>query len=458
MSATHRRTAAAYVAVSALLVASLVLAAAGQASANDGTGTGLTADEIRFRQTFGFPTTALDSTSFTGSSLVKFGARLTRSEEADLDSRLVRQTELGPLVDLVLGHADDFGGIWLDQSSSHGHGFIVNVGTVDRTPPSFLETAKGLVPEGVDVRAVTVTHSARALEDAFERTLARTNQLIDDGVLINGIGIDTPNNRIIVWVDRAPQRESLTSEEPAVAIEMRERLRATACNPVERCTFLPYRGGLQILDPNPAFRQCTSGYWTKSPLPTTYYIVTAAHCDYAPASVEAFRSGPPARLGEWGIDSISGAGCGATCPANTETIRIRVDAALVPATDKNCLYENLATKCRRVGSVANWTNTVPGTAVCAVGVTSNRLCGVITRRGSGVVPVDRYSKLINVAKGIYTNFVMDGGDSGGPVYTPQSPAVAHGITSAVGGGETFASSVQWTLSDLGVSLCVSTGC
>lgn len=417
----------------------------------------LNANAQRFRESMGFSTdpALLATMSMTITSQQKYGVPLTRAEEADIDARITLQESLLPLVDFANAHDDVMGGVWLDQTATHGHGAMINVALTDRADQRLVAQAAALIPAGVAVAYPKVNRSLGELWNTFadvERTVSAPAHTAFELI---GYHLDVPSNRIEVVVADGGQGEAAAQFGPSVLVNVGVPLRPTSCVPAARCTFLPYRGGLQILDPHPQFYQCTSGYWAKQPQSGNFYIITAAHCDAAPASIDAYRNDLTQHLGLWNADSISGIGCGSTCPANTETYRVLIDSGLVPGSGRNCVYESAGLTCRTITTTAIWSNIVTGTVVCMAGVTSSVKCGHVTSIGSGVVPEDRYPAPANVSKGIYTDFVAGLGDSGGPEY---SGSTAYGIIAAIGGGKTFASSVQWALTDLGLSLCTTSTC
>lgn len=417
--------------------------------------TGTDSDSLRFRATFGLTQDpkVLSDDAFTATSVEKYGVPLTTDEEKDIDERFALRDQLDSLVAFVQGHADVLGGVWLDQTASLGHGTIVTVGITNQADDESLSQLASLVPDGTDVALAHVTYSLSQLLAASDSAIAMGVKHPEYGVL--GARVETQNNRVVVRI--GPESQGIPDIETGpIVFEVGERLRSVACNPAARCTFLPYRGGLQIIDKiGGTWYQCTPGFWAKQAGTTNFYMITSAHCDQAPYGDDAYRDANVAtHLGLWNRDSIDGSGCSTTC--KTETYRVLVDPARVPATGRNCVYESAGLTCRQITSSAIWANIVNGTPVCMAAVVSSVVCGTVTSTGSDqVFSAHHGNQWITFTKGINTNWPAVSGDSGSPLY---AGSTAYGIVSAVAGGRTFSTSVQWALSDLGLSLCTTSTC
>ena len=405
-----------------------------------------------FRESFGLETdpSILNRESMSAASTDRFGVRVTEAEMADLDARIELQDALLPLVEFVNKNADVLGGVWLDQRSVK-HEAVVEIARTAYAPDATVAAAVALAPAGAIVAVTEVKNPLAVL-------WATVSKVIDaEDPAINGVELDIPDNRVVVRTATGGLPTSVTDTAAIVTAEAGMPATPVSCTPAARCTFLPYRGGLQILDPNPAWWQCTSAYWGKQIATQTLFIITAAHCDHAPASTDAYRNGITTHLGSWNKDSVGGTGCTTTC--NTDAFRVLVDASLVPATNRNCIYESAGLTCRTLTASAIWANIVAGTVVCAATVNSSVICGKVTSIGAATVDFTdtKYGRNITFTKGIWTDFLAQPGDSGSPEY---AGSTAYGILSAIDGRahKTFATSIQWALTDLGLSLCTTSTC
>ena len=121
----------------------------------------LNANAQRFRESMGLSTdpALLATMSMTITSQQKYGVPLTRAEEADIDARITLQESLLPLVDFANAHDDVMGGVWLDQTATHGHGAMINVALTDRADQRLVAQAAALIPAGVAVAYPKVNRS-----------------------------------------------------------------------------------------------------------------------------------------------------------------------------------------------------------------------------------------------------------------------------------------------------------
>jgi hypothetical protein len=448
----------------------IVLAASVPRGAVAATPAALDAHDRWFRDELGYPTddSYIERMAVSPDS-ARYGAPLTESEVRDLDRRVAVQEGLDGMISEVNRNPDALSGIWLDQTRLGGNGVSIIVGVPrdrlvrDRlVDERLLARLSALAPSGAPVVAADTDYSLRHLRSAFDQVEARIPDLIDDGYSIRTWRMDVRANRVVVSM--SPAKASVFADlGPAVIVVPEAILDPVACNPADRCTYLPYRGGLQIIDRynSSNWWQCTSGLWAKATSGGTFYMITAAHCQKAGSAGVAYRNTDVnTRLGTWSIDSIPGTNCGTTCPANTETIRVTVDFNRVPATGRNLVYSSSTTKSYAITSFKGYALMTPGATVCGTGVVSSLDCGFIDSLGGGTITVDRYSKPITVSKGIYyQNLNVSAGDSGGPSYVG---GVAYGITSSywqdgskVG---SFASAVGYAALDLNVTICLNSTC
>lgn len=411
--------------------------------------------DLRFRQEFGLPLSSPSNPSPEG--FAKYGVNLSEDETEDIDRRFEDQERLDDLLSWATANSTMVGGVWLDQQVLGGRGFQVVIQLTPRGD-TLRATALSRVPVGIAARVEIVERSAADLESTVEALIASRAELTSSGVALLSVYTDTRNNVVVAEV-AAGGSGPITAIAPDVIVRDGAPLEPVACNPAERCTYLPYRGGLQVLDSDVSF-QCTSGFWAKKA--SLLYMVSGAHCWRFSLNKNVYRYSSSTHLGSWIDDSIPGPGmsCGpAICYANVEAAYFSPDGLLIPSV-KNLIYKHATDRSFQITGLKTYANIAQGNAICKAGVTTNYTCGTVTSKGHAVLGgsgFPRYGYLdVDIARAIWTSAATDDGDSGGPVF---GGPIAYGFTSAKdGNGNLVASSISYALSDLGLTLCVTSSC
>lgn len=421
-------------------------------------GSTLTEADLQFRSDFGLALVAPPEASPDG--LARYGVILSDEETRDIDRRFENQERLNDLLTWAAANMALVGGVWLDQRALDGHGFQV---VIQLTPAgATLEgAALSRVPDGIPARVEPVKRSGADLEANVERLIAARPVLAETGVSLLSVYTDTRNNVVVAEVagGGAAAVAALESIAPDVTVRAGAPLTPVTCVPAERCTYLPYRGGLQVLDSDLAY-QCTSGFWAKSG--SLLYMISASHCWRYSLNKNVYRYSSATHLGIWINDSVPGPGmsCGpAICYANVEAAYFSPDGPLIPSV-KNLIYKNSTDKSFQITGLKTYANIAVGNAICKAGVTTNYTCGTVTAKGHAFVPGGtgpRYGNLdLDLAKAVWTSATTDDGDSGGPMF---GGPIAYGFATAKdGNSKLVASSIGYALSDMGLTLCVTSSC
>lgn len=421
----------------------------------DGSEAPLTDEDLKFRLEFGLPATAPAKASVEG--LEKYGVRLSDAETRDIDKRFLDQERLDGLLEWASANAEIVGGVWLDQRVLRGHGFEVVI-QLTEGGASFERAALGRVPEGLTARVEFVKQSDAALEATMERLVSARTTLAERGVQLLSVYKDPVSNAVVAEIG-AGSPEEVIAVAPEAVVRSGVGLEPVSCNPSDRCTYLPYRGGLQLLDSDLSY-QCTSGFWAKSG--SIPYMITASHCWRYSLNTNVYRYSSSTHLGTWINDSIPGPGmaCGpAICYANVEAAYFSPDGPLIPSV-KNLIYKSGTDKSFQITGYKAYSNVAVGNAVCKAGVVTNYTCGTVTAKGHGFLPGGtgpRYGNLdLDLAKLIFTSATGNDGDSGGPVF---GGPTAYGFSTAKdGSSHVVASSISYSLTELGLTLCVTSSC
>lgn len=457
---TSRRASRAFAFASGLLLAigslSLVSAAPERSA-------GEAATAARFRNIFGLPSAsdAFANTPASSTAMAKYGVDLTAAEEADLDARSKLQEQLGGVEAIVLKNGARVGGMWLDQHSSLGHGFIVMIAFVDSVDEGLLKDINSAAPVGTTIQAVVVARSAAQLDELA----AAAQEAAGDDTNINGVSIAPQDNAVVIHSADGSLPAALAGVAGYEVVQ--ETVTPAGCTSAYRCTTRPYRAGMEIQDqygssPNYGWEECTSGFAVKRSN-GAHSLLTAAHCqyDYSGSNVYTMNQANTTieQLGTWGADTVPphGTSCLTVCDMNVEVQLINSLVLSLPSAIDSVLYSSTDTL-HDINSYSSWSSTWVGKSVCAIGVSSNLSCGTIQSVGYVVIDMHKETYYARVNKAAYAylaNPIQDG-DSGGPVL---NGSVGYGINTAkTDNGQDIFSSLSYALSELGVTLCTTDAC
>ena len=112
------------------------------------------------------------------------------------------------------------GGVWLDQTATHGHGAMINVALTDRADQRLVAQAAALIPAGVAVAYPKVNRSLGELWNTFadvERTVSAPAHTAFELI---GYHLDVPSNRIEVVVADGGQGEAAAQFGPSVLVNI----------------------------------------------------------------------------------------------------------------------------------------------------------------------------------------------------------------------------------------------
>lgn len=399
------------------LVASLIMtlqAAAGGASANAVTGDPTDAEvdrSIEFREANGLRSDrewVEDLYRDPDASAELYGLPLLPEEEQEF----VRRAGIPPRLEALRRAGESrpaiFGGIHIDQAA--GGQVVVSV-TVDATTED-RKAFRDAAPQDVATTIRVVAHPLARLE-------AVQNELREDLLVrrpgyesITGVGYSIRRN--LVEISVAPEsleRMRLDLEErfgpDVLAVEPLAPDTSAACNNRRDCFDAPWRGGINIDNPNRGIGPCTSAFvaWTVGP---HYRLITAGHC----GSMDL-----PNRTGwDWYHDDDS-------YPYDDHLIGRVVQNAYANGSDCDCEATAIPASwaghkvlgpgadTMNVLSARARSSTYEGERVCQGGVRSGWRCGEITNvnydspRANGIT-------LVRQMVATYENVV---GDSGAPV-------------------------------------------
>ncbi|GGA07617.1 hypothetical protein GCM10008018_61750 [Paenibacillus marchantiophytorum] len=259
----------------------------------------------------------------------------------------------------------------------------------------------------------------KKLDELHDLILKRKEELAKLGVSINSINTNTYTNRVEIGVDSKKNNVEKTLldmfGEAVVVIE--EKVEPT------RTTYNGYlESGLHIVKNSSSY--CTSNIAVRDSS-FNYYLVTAGHCLWGGSS-------------SWtqGSQYIGYGATWNTGYADVGTIKISSS----DATKYVYLSSTQANYFTDVQPVN--TNTV-GDYVCQSSATSGYVCGYVTSINASVT-FDGYT----FTKQVRANYTVNGGDSGGPVFTWRT---IKGIQSAKmnASGEAVFSQMGYALQNIG---------
>jgi hypothetical protein len=345
-----------------------------------------------------------------------------------------------PLVAFVNSHPEAFGGIYVDQSRGE---MDTTVLITYQTPSTAIDEVERLRPRGLPV---TLTAVSRTYDDL----LAAQDKLTAD---LSGYGItmvypDVKRNEIVAELSFEANEDSVRSAvNVPVSITRGGGLRAVTCGTKTSCT--PYRGGIKITGPD---HLCTWGYYVTRG-GAAKYMLTAGHCGkvgqaYIHNGI-TFTDGVDRDVFDstrniWNSDSLTAhvlGGPNAVSPYNT-------------------FHASSIDKAHAINGTRSYSSQVVGEMSCFSGyATGTDVCGTIDARGiTGSIdrqPTD--NSVITVQNLSRMTRLTLGGDSGAPVYNGST--LATGIaTAAATNGEMVYSAINFAAADMGVTVCVTSGC
>jgi hypothetical protein len=385
---------------------------------------------ISFREEFGFNSDpSYVSVAEANVSLSnKHGARLTGSEEADLNRRLVVETEL-PRLEAALDKEPSFGGMYIDQKD----GGAVDIWIVgDQTAAATVVTANA--PAGARVHILPATYSARSLQQLQEKVLADWPAWKARGVVISAQYVDAPTNRLLILVQDLKDFQAQALENAygdAVRVEAGGPVVPLECTGVAKCP--PAKGGYQIYTSGAT---CTASYMARSTTTHALYLVTAGHC----SALNTVWYHYNARIGVTAARAYSDG-------KNSDAELILLDQPVPAIRNQMLLTSSSNGSVLGVVSIVGWTygsqqTQYPGGQVCSQSRLSGLRCGVVSviNADFGLPGVGTFHHM-----NAY-NWVSGNADSGAAVIAPND--VMYGSVSGYANGNTYYSAVDWIANDL----------
>lgn len=394
-----------------------------------------------FRADFGFPADAdtIQSLFVADDTDYSFGGPLAPSELDDLRARAELREDAAPLVDLVTGSPEEFGGLYFTQSNGR---LELTVLTTPETSAAAVEAAKKSVPAELSTEFVQVSHTWADLlkaQGAVEEQRAKLG--------LRSVWPDPKTNGLGVVLTPGSSAETTTElVDVPVSIEYGEGLAVAACSTRTACT--PYRGGIKIESPN---MFCTWGFYGTAGS-AAKYLITAGHC---------------AKLGQYekhnGVTVTTSAGV----DRNTfdyddgwgysDSLRAHVAGSPNAVTPFNRIYA--ATNAKSITGTRATGSQQVGDPVCFAGYATNaERCGTIEQINISDTLTRFDGKPLIVFQQIRMSRVAASGDSGGPVY---NGSIAYGTVTAVDTSHSnhmVYSAIRNVEDELLLTVCITSAC
>lgn len=322
-----------------------------------------------------------------------------------------------------------FAGVYLD---SLGRPVVLYREQLEKSETQY---AVGRVSQRSGVFSSLTPSSSRQVEFTFEELVSARDvvrALVGQVGIGHGLGIDIERNRLVVRVSPGDERSMRHLLDQRA---IRERVVVEAMEQAEpaqslRSTVRPVTGGLQISSQyNGSSNWCSAGLQMWRTDENGYidpslgrYVATAGHCAPPLGSVAGVEFGQPHRgmglhLVEVANSALHSAGCpGGLNPCQFGDIAVLRVADSVTSTWQRAALSNTANPPAYQGTVSLNTgiwSAVQGQPVRRVGATSGQRNGTITK-----TCYDLYVVGVWYHCSVEVNGHGDGGDSGGPVYTP----------------------------------------
>jgi hypothetical protein len=387
---------------------------------------------VELRQEFGFTSdietvrqAAVDRMNYP---VLTYEIPMSVAEGDEVARRIRVQLSLDEAI--AYGEADpQWGGVWIDQSAGGEPVFQFT------QPTSGRDSALGaLLPPGTKFRVVYVDTSYAKLQEERTEIVDDLDALANDGMEVNGVGIDLPGNRVRLTVSK------LT---PDIDSSLRARYgdRLTIVNgesavsdfcPVDGC--LPVKGGIGIVGKTSGW-PCTLGYLARRTdvNPDTLVMVTAGHCVHLGSSSSVAWHHGTTNLG-YGLlspnPSLSGQWIHTWYDyADADVGLISVLAAQVPPVYRNqALVDDSPVTVRSITETRAWNLQTVGSFVCRMGRTTFLQCGFISDNDETKLSTVTGYGSMHIDHTVVYGRDANGGDSGGLMFVrvdePGGPSYA----------------------------------
>lgn len=368
---------------------------------------------LNFRTTFGYSTDPelVRALERDPGADRKYSVALTADEMADMDRRMAIQNAMEPLVEYAHLFPDTFGGIHVDQAAGGVFYFSFTSGIGARQ--SVLET---MVPAGADIRYREVERTEAEIDELVYQASRDLEFHSSLGITAHDVASNTALNGVDIFVEPF-------SSEIAVALEQRygSGIRVvpgtapelTACVNRDNCDGPPIMAGVSN-DWN-----CTVGFGVHgSSVGTNRRFLTAGHCvyqvvtQYGWSGWEWFHHNTSLGLStahSWYDYSTADAGTMGNVSSTKHSRRVMYDAT-----------PSWYTTSSRQGATSDY----QGFAICQSGHTSGFRCGTILSTNT----TPNYGG-VHMTNQRQANYLVQVGDSGGPVVSNSNRNMAVGLQS-----------------------------
>ena len=200
------------------------------------------ADELHFRQNFGFTTDQGYVADLMASAQGpgRWGAFLSADEDAEMDRRAELEGAIEPL-EARSERLDGFAGHWIDQRA----GGIVTVAFTE-DPARHAEALQALLPAGANLRLERVDFSLSQLRETEAAVAEDRDELWKLGVAVRVWGVDLSENRVRIGVAGLDNdiADVLIDRYGKQVLPFAADPEPTACTSRESCFGPPLRAGI----------------------------------------------------------------------------------------------------------------------------------------------------------------------------------------------------------------------
>lgn len=377
---------------------------------------------LNFRATFGYSTDLDLVRALEGDPAAnrKYSVALTANEVADMDRRMAIQNAMEPLVEYAHLFPDTFGGVHVDQVAGGTYYFSFTSGIDARR--AVLES---MAPAGADIRYRTVARSEAEIDALVDRISRDLEFHASLGIGVHVVGSDTERNGVDVNVEPYSSEIADALEErygagtrvlPGTAPQL------TACINRDNCDGPPIMAGVSN-DWN-----CTVGFGVHgSSVGTNRRFLTAGHCVkqvvdlYGWGGWTWFHHNTNLGLStahSWYDYSTADAGTMGNVSSTIHSRRVMYDAT-----------PSWYTTSSRQGATSDY----KGFAICQSGHTSGWRCGTILSTNKtpcyDPTPPCSGNDAVHITKQRQADYLVQVGDSGGPVVSNSNRNMAVGLQS-----------------------------
>jgi hypothetical protein len=434
----------------------------GEAQTTRAVDPGELADELHFRENFGFTTDPRYVADLMASTQahVRWGAFLSAEEEAEMDRRGELEGAIAPL-EARAERLDGFAGHWIDQRD----GGVVTVAFTEE-PAKHAEALRTLLPAGAELRLAQVDFSLAQLRKTEAAVAEDLDELWEMGVAIRVWGVDISENRVRIGVAGLDSdiADVLTDRYGRQILPFVADPEPTACTSRESCFGPPLRAGISGAPKGTTINnRCSIAFLVHAGSAVQW--LTAGHCATTTGTTGCTNASPPAYCwfhagnGSWGIGSIR-ATCWPQCLYSDAARGGNINSTYA----SNHVWLNYLGDMRSVSSsqALNADNEGDLTCLNARKSEGSYRCGYIEFIGSWTYPGGVYFNELRFA-----TYAHKYGDSGGAVQsgpTSHSPprVIAYGVHSGCTGsvsstsncsGFSMYSHIARINQELGVSVC-----